>query len=291
MFPAWRFQLREARLAMADGRWDEAAEMLTVDPLKEFLPAKRLSQELAGQLVTRARQRMELGNSTAGWRDLDRAARLGAGESAITDVRREQATQRLRRVQELLAQGDATAARQALARMDHHRLGGEQRRTWQVIAQHAENAQQRARRGDMASAIESLDHAQRLLPADASTEVSRHFQERSASLHDAATKIHAFDAALHAALASSTWTEVLRASESLLELAPQHSAARQARHRAWQAVGMEVTLPYRPAVRQLPRPRIQVNGGMPLADSTRPVRNGKVDTVINEHSAGKRVVA
>lgn len=291
MFPAWRFQLREARLAMADGRWDEAAEILTVDPLKEFLPAKRLSQELAGQLVTRARQRMELGNSTAGWRDLDRAARLGAGESAISEVRSEQTARRLRRVQELLVQGDATAARQALTRMDHHRLGGEQRRTWQVIAQHAENADQRARRGDMATAIESLDNTQRLLPADASVLVSRHFRERAAWLHDAAAKIHALDAKLHASLATSAWTEVLQASESLLELAPQHSAARQARHRAWQAVGMEVTLPYRPAARQLPRQRIQVNGAMPLTDSTRQVRNGKVETVINEHNAGKRVVA
>src|SRR5918996_386099 len=105
MFPAWRLQLREARLAVADGRWDEAAEMLASEPLREFLPAKRLSQELANQLVQRARQRLENGQSTAGWRDLDRAARLGVGEAEIGGFRHAESIKRLEQAVELLARG------------------------------------------------------------------------------------------------------------------------------------------------------------------------------------------
>src|SRR5687767_6268424 len=118
MFPAWRLQLREARLAVDDGRWDEAAEMLASESLREFLPAKRLSQKLAEQLVQRARQRMENGQSTAGWRDLDRAARLGVSEAQIGEFRHDQAQERLQEAVALLACGLAAPARQALEQME-----------------------------------------------------------------------------------------------------------------------------------------------------------------------------
>lgn len=291
MFPAWRFQLREARLAMADGRWDEAAEMLTSEKLREFLPAKRLSQELAGQFVVRARQRIENGNSQAGWKDLDRAARLGAGETAVSDVRQGETRRRLEKAQNLLAQGDAAAARQALERMEHRRLGGTERRTWQMIAQHLEHSDLRARRGDAASALESLEHAQRLLPSDAPANVRQSLAGRSAKLQEAAAAIHRLDAELHVALGASNWTEVLKTAESLLELAPQHSAARQARHRAWQVVGMEVTLPYKPNGQAAKWPWQRGAQANLLAGSTRQLaRSGKIDTVINERTPGKRVV-
>ena len=86
MFPAWRLQLRTARRAVADGRWDEAAELLASEQLREFLPAKQLSQDLAGRLVERARTRLASGQSQAGWRDLNQAARLGAAEADVADV-------------------------------------------------------------------------------------------------------------------------------------------------------------------------------------------------------------
>jgi hypothetical protein len=290
MFPAWRLQLREARLAVDDGRWDEAAEMLASESLREFLPAKRLSQKLAEQLVQRARQRLESGQSTAGWRDLDRAARLGVGEAEIGQFRHDQAHERLQEAVALLACGLATPARQALEQMEQRRLGGNERRTWQVIAQHVENAELRARKGDISSAMQSLEQAQHLLPPDGAPDVSRHLSQRLKSLREAASKQHALDTRLHAALAASDWTEVLAAAEALLELAPQHSAARQARHKAWQAVGMEVTMPYKGS----PAARARLWRG-PLAGdasivSTRNGRNGKAETV-SDRKAGKRIVA
>ena len=176
--------------------------------------------------------------------------------------------------------------------MEHRRLGGTDRRTWQMIAQHLEHSDLRARRGDVASAIESLEQAQRLLPADAPANVRQSLQDRSTKLHDAAASIHQLDSQLHAALAASNWTEVLKTAESLLELAPQHSAARQARHRAWQVVGMEVTLPYKPNGQAAKWPWQRSPVAHAIAGSTRQLaRNGKVDTVINERTPGKRIVA
>ena len=293
MFPAWRLQLREARLAVADGRWDEAAEMLASESLREFLPAKRLSQQLAGQFVARARQRMEIGQSTAGWRDLDRAARLGVGESEVGGVRHEQTRRRLEQAVEMLARGDAAAARQALERMEHRRLGGDDRRTWQGISQHIENANLRASKGDLPAAMEALEQAKRLLPVDGSSGVGRFLQERLTNLREASAAQHALDARLHAALAAASWTEVLAAAEALLELAPQHSAARQAQQKAWQAVGMEVTQAHypSPAARARRWPWQAPNKSQLLAASTRQhARSGQADTV-TERTSGKRIVA
>lgn len=293
MFPAWRLQLREARLAVADGRWDEAAEMLAADPLREFLPAKRLSQKLAGQLVMRARQRMASGQSTAGWRDVDRAARLGVSEADVNGFRHEQTRHRLAAAVELLARGEASAARQALERMEHRRLGGDERRTWQSIAQHMENSDLTASKGDLPAAVESLERARRLLPAEGSTSVNRHLQQRLATLREAAAAQHALDARLHTALAAANWTEVLAAAEALLELAPQHSAARQARHKAWQAVGMEVTLAHYPSARPVGVGQRGFNQkNKPFRNpSPSPFLRGRGMADVTDQTSGKRIVA
>lgn len=292
MFPAWRLQLRAARAAVADGRWDEAAAMLQTDSLREFLPAKTLSLELAERLVKRAQLRLQNGLSAAGWNDLNQAASLGADERALADVRRREAANRLEHAVATLARGDAAGARQELRDMERRHLGGNDRRSWQSIAEHIEHAQQRAGKGDLPSAIASLEQAQRHLPADEAP-VGALLRERLTSLREVSTRQHALDARLHAALAAAGWTEVLAAAESLLELAPQHSAAQQARHKAWQAVGMEVTQPY-PAKRpRIAPPRnLRPPALASAAYSTRQhARNGKVDTVTADRQPGKRVVA
>jgi hypothetical protein len=291
MFQAWRLQLRKARLAVADGRWDEAAEMLATEPLREFLPAKQLSQQLAGQLVERARQRIASGQSTAGWRDLDRAARLGIDEAQIGGLRHEESTRRLEDAVKLLARGDAPAATQSLDRMEARRLGGDERRAWQMIARHMTTAEQSAAKGDVALAIRSLEQAEHLLPVEGSTDVRRHVHARLTTLRDASARQHALEGQLHAALASSNWTEVLAAADALLELAPQHSAARQARHKAWQAVGMEVTMPYRGPL-ALNGKRFGHARRLEIANpSPSPSLQGRGTNAVNERQAGKRVVA
>ncbi|MCC6492250.1 MAG: FHA domain-containing protein [Pirellulales bacterium] len=290
MFPAWRLQLREARLAVADGRWDEAAELLVQEPLREFWPAKKLSQELAVRLMERARQRMEHGQSTAGWRDLDRAARLGADEAAIGDFRHLEGHRRLDEALELLGRGESTAAMAALQQMDHRRLGGAERRTWHMIAQYLQSADVYARKGDLPSAIQSVELAQQLMPASPPAAVEGYVARRLVALRTTAEKQQALDARLHAAVAASNWTEVLAVAEALLELAPRHSAARQARQKAWMAVGMEVTLAHYPSPAARARQWKPSRQSPPAARSTSHPQHAKVDTV-SERNAGQRIVA
>ncbi|RIK79580.1 MAG: hypothetical protein DCC67_10260 [Planctomycetota bacterium] len=290
MFPAWRLQLWKARLAVEEGKWDEATRLLTQDSLREFWPAKKLSQELAARLLERARQRIEQGQSSAGWCDLERAASLGAGEAALGDFRHDEAQRRLDEALALLARGEATAALAILQQMERRHLGGAERNVWQTMAQQLELADASARKGNLPLALQSVERAEQLLPVAAPEGVRRYLADRRAALRASAEKLHALDARLHAALAASNWTEVLSAAEAVLELAPMHSAAQQARHKAWQAVGMEVTIAHYPS----PAARARRWKPSPLpaqaAASTRHPKHAKVETV-SEPSAGQRIVA
>ena len=79
MFQGWRFKLREAEEASDQGQLDEACRLLTQSDLRQYLPGKRLSTKVAGQLAQRARRRVIQGDLSAGWRDLQAAKSL-AGE-------------------------------------------------------------------------------------------------------------------------------------------------------------------------------------------------------------------
>ena len=73
------------------GRYDEASALLADESLREFLPAKRLAQDVAGKMVERAGDRFARGDSAAGWQDLAVADRLGGQAEAISQLRQQYA--------------------------------------------------------------------------------------------------------------------------------------------------------------------------------------------------------
>jgi len=75
---------------------------------------------------------------------------------------------------------------------------------------------------------------------------------------------------------------VLSAADALLAIAPQHSAAAQARRRAWKAVGMDVTRMY---TGRLPRDPVA------LAVDKAPVRHGRLSTRPTSRSSEVDTVA
>src|SRR6476620_4667400 len=80
---------------------------------------------------------------------------------------------------------------------------------------------------------------------------------------------------MHAALTTENWSTVLSAADALLAIAPQHSAAAQARRRAWKAVGMDVTRMY---TGRLPRSPVA------LAVDKAPVRPHRLSTLPTSRS-------
>lgn len=291
MFPKWRLQLREARLAIADGRWEEAAQTLAADPLRQFLPAKRLSEQLARELVGRAGRRLEEGKSAAGWRDLDQAAGLGVSESEIGQFRRLQIERRLSEVEKLVVAGEITAASRELTRMKGRGLRDRGHAAWEASVELIERSQRQTRRGEFSQAVETLRRAVARLPDDA-TGAADQLRLESARLEQLSAEAHAAGEQLYAALAEANWGVVLSAASRLLELAPGHVEAQRARRRAWRELGIAETAMHRRqrAVMAAKRPSDEP-ARRPAESTDHPGARVETDTMTASHSGGRRLVA
>src|SRR3989304_5254711 len=134
MFPTWRLKLREVRVAADSGRYEDAIALLERESLCEFLPAKRLAQEVAGKMVARARERFDGGDSAAAWQDLVTADRLGGQDQAIDQLRQQYADRALAEVRRFLAAGEAPAALARLEKLHSKGLSSAPARRYQQIA-------------------------------------------------------------------------------------------------------------------------------------------------------------
>src|SRR6185295_9872664 len=112
-------------------------------------------------------------------------------------------------------------------------------------------------------------------------DVAIHLDSEATRLESTVAECQRLTSEMHAALTTENWSTVLSAADALLAIAPQHSAAVQARRRAWKAVGMDVTrmysgrLPRSPVALAVDKPHVR--HGRP---STRPTsRSSEVDTV------------
>src|SRR4029453_838379 len=81
MFPPWRFKLREAQVALDQGRLEEAARLVADPALKQFLPGQQIQVQTATQRPRRALERAAAGDIPAGWQDLESAREI-SGETA-----------------------------------------------------------------------------------------------------------------------------------------------------------------------------------------------------------------
>ena len=54
MFPPWRFKLREAQVALEQGRLEEAARLAVEPQLKQYLPVQQLLGQIGEQFARRA---------------------------------------------------------------------------------------------------------------------------------------------------------------------------------------------------------------------------------------------
>jgi hypothetical protein len=306
MFPTWRLRLREARVACESGRYDEAAALVAADSLREYLPAKRLAQDVAGKMVERARDRLAHGDSVAGWQDLAKADRLGGQADAIGQLRHQYADKLLDEVRQYLARGETPLALAQLEKLHKRGLVDERSRLLAQIAQLVQEGEQAAVRGHFVEASTANTRAAALakpplghvFDPEAQTrrelrderhaagertmdEIAARLTERSGRLASQADECQRLTAEMHSALTGENWGAVLAAADALLAIAPMHVAASQARRRAWRAVGMDVTqvcTGRRPAgYVSLAVDKIIGRGGR---RSTRPAsRSSEVDTV------------
>ncbi len=247
MFQTWRLKLRQATVAYQRGDLDEARDLLQQDDLHSFLPAKKLAAKVANEIAHRGRSRAALGDTTAGWGDLRKAAALGGAKSVVVEAREGLMADSLSRVIRLLIAGHADLALAGLGRIERRQALSRDALSIRSLAGHVQLAKDARERGRLADAAAELKKAESIVATldDPSLmqAVCGWRQEVEALQQDA----RGLSERLHAAVAREDWSEVLAIAETMLEVAPRWSAAREARKKAWEAVGMHVTQVHRPS--------------------------------------------
>jgi FHA domain len=297
MFPTWRLRLREARVAWRSGRYDEAGVLLAAESLRDFLPAKKLARDVAEKILERAAERFAQGDSMGGWRDLTTADRLGGEGQVIAQLRKRYADEVIDEVNRYLATGQIALALARLDKLQHYGLADQRVRFCRQMAQLMQDAEQSSARGYFTEGSAALVRAAALAAAQGSGKgtmdgITERLNDDAQRLARNGEECRRLSTAMHTALSAENWSAVLTAADALLAIAPQHAAAGQARRRAWKAVGMDVTQPYRgrrggglvslavgmrPAADGSPRRR-------PSPHSTHASRSCEDDTVAgNEH--------
>jgi hypothetical protein len=286
MFPAWRLKLREAKLALKEGRLDEAGRLLEGE-LGEYLPGKKLSEKVAQRIANRARQRIAAGESSAGWHDLELAERLAEGTSDVAAVRESLISKGIADVQAALAAGEPQLAMSQLAKMERRGRLTSVGRQWKEVARLLLAAHEAAARGHFGEAVASMRSADSSLPAERASGVDSHLKSQVQQLTENAEKFRQLSQDLHEALGAQQWPKVLATAEAMLVLAPAGTIAQDARRQAWEAVGMKTTQVHtrEPARRPMPKSRHRA-----AAQSTRgSIASGKVDTV-TERTPAERLL-
>lgn len=285
MFPTWRLRLREARVAAESGRYDDASRVLADESLREFLPAKRLARDVAEKMVARARDRFALGDTSAGWQDLQVADRLGGHLETVTKTRREYADGILQEARKYLAVGEPAPALSRLEKLHKRGLTDDRVRACVQVAQFMEESAKLVSHGHFSDATATIRHAQTFARLDSTpagppgsimNDVAAYLDAEATRLESTIAECQRLTTQMHAALTTENWSTVLSAADALLAIAPQHSAATQARRRAWKAVGMDVTRMY---TGRLPR------GPVSLAVDKTPVRRGRLSTRATSRSS------
>lgn len=232
MLQPWRLKLREADEAFHGGRLEEAGRLLCQSGLREFLPAKQLLAKVAGRMIERAERRAAGGQSSAGWRDLETARVWGADADAVCSLRQAFVDRRLTEAEAYLAAGEPSAAVSRLDELARYGDAGRPARLLRDAAVRVLLAQRLCRRGEFAQAEENLAAAVALAPQIVALDDARK------ACRVKAAECRKLNERLHEAVAGENWTLALSEAEALLELCPEHEPARDARRRAWAAVGM-----------------------------------------------------
>src|SRR5262245_48747042 len=234
MFPPWRFKLREAQVALEQGRLEEAARITAEPQLKQYLPVQQLAAQVAEQFARRALERAAAGDFAAGWRDLDEARQL-AGETA--DWQRLQQAVADVTVGEFvhhLEASDFPGASSRLDALDKRKMPGVALQTLREVTKRLESARKLSQRGKFAEADEQLAAAAALRPD------LKLIEDKRQMCRERAERSRAVQEQLHAAMAASDWTKVLACANELIEIAPENRVARDARKRAWAEVGEQI---------------------------------------------------
>lgn len=239
MLGRWRVAIKQAEEARRTGRLGEALDLIAQQDVRDHKQALQLRAKLVADLLARAGRRADADDLQGAIDDLNLAERNGAAPDALATARLAAAERVVGEIQGLLNLGNPAQVLERIDALAAQKVSGPALRRLREGADAWWRGLNEARRGEFAAAREALDRAERLGGDEArgAIEASRRdFHQRGEALQPLANQ-------LYRAMAETRWHDVLTAADAILELAPEHTAAKDIRAKAWQRVAAIPTDP------------------------------------------------
>lgn len=234
MFAAWRFKLKEAEAALAQGRLEDAAAILQHEDLLTYLPIQQLLAQVAIAAGKRAAERSQRGEFDAAWRDLELAKQWAGETNDLLHAQRSVLDAALADVVHSLQADDSAGALQRIDALSRRQVKIVTLDSLREVARRLQSAAKLRERAQFGEAIEQLQAATAIRPdlpqLEELLKKTRDFAEQARQLQEQ----------LHVALAGQDWTNTLALAEQLLQVSPHCRLARNARRQAWAEVGGQV---------------------------------------------------
>jgi FHA domain len=227
---AW-MTLRQAEEALKRGRPEEAHRLLCQPAAQGHKKSWELLGRVARKFVERGEAHVKQSDLAAAWNDLVAAEQVGTAENAARGLRDTLTRRGLQEVRTMLEAGEATRAAELINQLRNRSVEQCELQVLDEAAKGWIQAREQASRGEFALALQTMERVRRLSPSgsEAVEEFVKTLERRHQAFADLLVQLH--EAANH-----RDWREVVRLSEQVLALAPQHTEARKARARAWRAV-------------------------------------------------------
>lgn len=231
MIPNWRFKLREAQEALKAGRLTDACQLVRHHQLDEFLPGKRLLDQLVPRLANRLGQRVRQGCWAEAAEDMAWLVLLGGDSEAVERARLELDAAAEQWVKERLLVGDDAGALERLEELADSKVALRRIAWLREAARGLKAARQCARRGRFEEARRAVAVViQRGLTSESLASLVADYETKARQSRELAE-------GLHGAMGESRWQDAVALADQLLALAPESPVARQARRKAWAKVG------------------------------------------------------
>lgn len=233
MLGQWRIVLRQAEEAARAGRLDEALALASRPDVAEFRQAIQLRGRFTTDLVDRALRRADAHDLEGAAADLELAEIHGAAPDALASARHKLADRLAEDVRIDFEAGETGRVAEMVTSWSRRKVASPTLRRFGEAADSWQRALADQRRGEFGNALEALDRAERLagqLSQGALASVRRDLEARQKT---AAPRIER----LYESLREAQWPAILAAADAVLELLPEHPAARQARSQAWRQIG------------------------------------------------------
>jgi len=226
---AW-LALRQAHEALKCGRYEEAHRLLCQPAACGHKRSWELLIQAAQGLVERGERHLRHEDVGAAWNDLLAAEQVGVSGSGADRLRQALTRLGLAEVRSLLQAGEASRAVELITQLRNRSVAGPELQALEEAAKSWVLAREQAARGEFAQALQTMSRVRTLLgQADAVEQFIAILEQRHQSFSGLLVQ-------LHEAANQRDWREVVRLSEQVLSMAPQHFEARKARALAWRTI-------------------------------------------------------